>query len=530
MDANARESIQERPVAEVRAGIVRFSNLSGDRGALANLVTAAERWLQKHFVLFGIVCAALYFVASFVIDVERPLWYDEMITRIVAGLPLPRIWTALATGSDGQPFPSYVLNHYSQKLLGDTSFAIRLPETIGFLIFCTSLYFFARRHTGRLYALGAALLPLASGALYYATEARPYAMELGCFGIALLCWQTAADGRRRIVALTCLAVSIAGAISSHYLAVLLLIPLGLGELMRARLRGRLDFPVWIAMVAGLAPLLSALPMLRALHQFAGGYWARPTLRLFLASYSILSPVIPLVIAILAVTLWLGRDVMARPETGRITLPDLTVAAGLLLLPVYQAVLSIYSGAIVPRYVLGVVAGVALLCAFGFQRLSRDYPAAGVVFAMGAFLLFAGKEGYALVNPATRKPIDASATLRATAAEGLPLVITGAHTFLQSNALEPAERSRAWFIASPGESLQATGFDTDDQNLLQLRKWAPIQVVTPADFLPGHRTFLILKDPQYASWLLARLRQEGASIVRDPRDPEHELFRVVRPQQ
>ena len=57
-------------------------------------------------------------------------------------------------------------------------------------------------------------------------------------------------------------------------------------------------------------------------------------------------------------------------------------------------------------------------------------AAGVVFAIGAFLLFAGRETVALANPGLRKSIDASATLRATATEGLPLVVTGAHTFLQ----------------------------------------------------------------------------------------------------
>src|SRR6185295_14459378 len=99
------------------------------------------------------------------------------------------------------------------------------------------------RRTSTLYGLLAAALTFATGALRYATEARPYGLVVGFCALALVCWQAAADDHCRKLSLTGVAVAVAAAISSSYYAVLILAPLGAGELVRSLTRRKIDWPV-----------------------------------------------------------------------------------------------------------------------------------------------------------------------------------------------------------------------------------------------------------------------------------------------
>lgn len=61
--------------------------------------------------------------------------FDEIFTRYIARLSAPGgIWDALSVATDNQPFPFYLVTHFSQGLLGDYPFAIRIPETLGFVL------------------------------------------------------------------------------------------------------------------------------------------------------------------------------------------------------------------------------------------------------------------------------------------------------------------------------------------------------------------------------------------------------------
>jgi hypothetical protein len=59
------------------------------------------------------------------------------------------------------------------------------------------------------------------------------------------------------------------AVSSHYYAVLLLMPLAIGEGVRAGSLRRLDLPIWLALDAAMLPLVLHLPLLtRTYHKAA----------------------------------------------------------------------------------------------------------------------------------------------------------------------------------------------------------------------------------------------------------------------
>jgi hypothetical protein len=135
---------------------------------------------------------------------------------------------------------------------------------------------FVARRTNAVYGLMAMLLPSLTVAYYYASEARGYAFVLAFGAIALVCWQLAAEGVRRRIALVGLAVALALATSSHYYAILLLVPLALGELTRTLAGRRVDPAVWVAFCFALLPFAAFIQLVRASHGYAAGFWGRPT--------------------------------------------------------------------------------------------------------------------------------------------------------------------------------------------------------------------------------------------------------------
>jgi 4-amino-4-deoxy-L-arabinose transferase-like glycosyltransferase len=221
--------------------------------------------------------SALYVASTSVLSVRRPLWNDELYTYYFARVPsVADLWRALETGADQAPPVTYLFTRASFSVLGVSSFSIRLPELIAFLVFCSCAYLFVARRTNQLYGLIAMLLPTVTVADYYASEARAYALVLAFGALALVCWQLATEGVRRRPALVGLAVALCLATSSHYYAVLLLVPLCLGELARTLAARRLDVWVWVAFLGALVPFVAFIRLVRASHGYSAGFWGRPS--------------------------------------------------------------------------------------------------------------------------------------------------------------------------------------------------------------------------------------------------------------
>ncbi|MFQ3581192.1 MAG: glycosyltransferase family 39 protein [Chloracidobacterium sp.] len=150
-----------------------------------------------------------------------PIWLDEWYTICVATMPTFRemigmIWD----GPDTQPPLFYLITRGIIDILGESNLTLRLPSTVGFWVFCISLYLFVRVSKGSIIAASVALVfPCVIHSSYYAREARPYALVLGCLGIALVCWQLREQKLYSIYCKVGLAISLSLAVSLHYFAI-----------------------------------------------------------------------------------------------------------------------------------------------------------------------------------------------------------------------------------------------------------------------------------------------------------------------
>lgn len=496
---------------------------------LARKAAELECRLSVHIAWLAVPCGIFYIASTVARDIRRPLWFDEIFTRYISRLDSPGlIWKALTGAADGQPFPFFAIAHYSQRLFGDNAFAIRFPETLGFALMCVCIYIFTRRRTDPLCAIGAALMPLATGAAYYATEGRPYGLELGFCGLILVCWQAAAEFRHRAFVITGLALGVAGAVSSHYLAVLLLIPIGIGELVRTRINRRWDLPIWAAMLVGLTPLVAYLPAMRAIHVYAAGFWAHPTFASFRECYtSLFEPAYLPLLVVAAAGLVVGRGRGGERATPAMPLHESAAIAAFMLLPVYQLALSHFTGVLLARYTIGTIAGAAILCGVGFYRLGRSFTSIGLVFSLCMFAVFVKRELTNISPSESRNENILTPILTRTAATGLPLVAGDPIQFLESQArMDAGLNQRLWYIADAEEIQRATGEDSEDIELLRLRLRAPIHVMAPGQFLSSHRSFLLVQDGAAKQrWLMSYLISRGASVKLQSRDGTLFVFRV-----
>jgi 4-amino-4-deoxy-L-arabinose transferase-like glycosyltransferase len=257
-----------------------MSSRTLDRGvagpaARRTLVAWAQRPAGRGAI--GVVAfGALYSVATGVVAARRPLWNDELYTYHFARVPhLADLWRALQTGADQAPPLGYLLTRASLDLFGTSRLSLRLPELVAFFVLCVCMYVFVARRTNELYGLIAMLLPSVTAAYYYASEARAYALVLAFGALALVSWQLATEGARRRLTVPGLFVALFLATSSHYYAVLLLVPLMLGELTRSAFLRKADWQVWLAFSGSLLPFVVFIQLVRASHGFAADFWGRP---------------------------------------------------------------------------------------------------------------------------------------------------------------------------------------------------------------------------------------------------------------
>jgi hypothetical protein len=454
--------------------------------------------------------SVLYLAATGLLAARAPLWYDELFTFHLARLPhLADLWHALAAGTDATPPLYHLLTRLAQQALGQGELATRLPAVAGYWVMSVSLYAFVARRCRRAYAVTAMLFPLATAVYPWAYNARPYGMVLGCCGLALVCWQAAADGRRRPLALTGLALSLAAAVASHYYAFLLLAPFAVGEAWRTRTRRRVDLPVWLALAAGPVVLAALLPLALGARRgmtpfgFAPGWDSIEGTYLFLLKYTRW----PL-LAVLALAALYPERGQRRADAGP---PAHEVVAALTLaaLPVLGVCLSQWvTHFYAARYAMPAVLGAAVLLAFvADRRTAGSLPLALVLSA-----LFLGRcaqatwRDYRQLGEVRAGIARANALLERHGDGNLPIAIDDPFTFLQLVHYAPAPlRARLVYLSNPEAARRHNCHDPRDWCLRQLRQWADVPVRDYGSFIAAHRHFLVYGD---TDWLRRTLEADG----------------------
>jgi hypothetical protein len=496
--------------------------------------------LERRPGLVALGLAVFYLALTGVLAARRWLWNDELYTFYIARLPgLAATWDALMTGAEQLPPLVYVVTRWSHTIFGTSELATRLPAVLGFGVMTICLFRVVARRTSPLFAALAGLFPLASGAFPYAYEARPYGLVLGCAGLALLAWQAATEPERQPWALVGLGGSLAAATSLHYYAVLLVSPLAFGELVRTLRRRRVDYPVWAAFVAAAVPLAAFLPLIRSARRYAGGFWAPADWATVGGVYAfLLDPARgPLdALLVLAALAALGRVVTPgiRARETHLALPahEAAAALGFVALPVVALVLAYPStGVLSARYVLPTIVGFALLFGWTTDVLcgGRGLPAAALALVVGVTVLqFQADERFRI----SRDIADRAQTLRFLARhaqDDLPIVVASQHTFVQlAHYASPELGQRLRYLADPEAALRRFGHNAGERGVLELRRWAALDVQEYRVAIGSGLPFLVY-DTQggRGSWLLDALETDRLPTEGRAADGRRVLL-LVRP--
>lgn len=173
----------------------------------------------------------------------RPLVIDECFTLYIATMPTIReLLDLLWQGPDAQPPLFHLVTRFFISIFGESELTLRLPAMLGFWVFCISLYLLVRIAGGGLVAASVAMIfPCATGYFYYAHEARPYGLLLGCVGFGLLNWIAIENSYYKKKAFFGLLLALSMAVCFHYFSVLYITLLCITEVILLITTRRLKF-------------------------------------------------------------------------------------------------------------------------------------------------------------------------------------------------------------------------------------------------------------------------------------------------
>ena len=342
---------------------------------------SSRSWTALVLILFS----SFYFADVLLRASEKLFWYDELLTIYFARFRNPHVlWAALKTGVESNPPTFHLLTRLAQTPFGEGLIATRLPEILSFWICLLCLFHFVRRRAGTLAGLLAMTIPLLSGAYFYAYEARPLGIVMSFAGVALVCWDHAtsatSDRKSRRWWLAALSGVFLFAFAMHCYAALILVPFGVAELLRVFRTRRFAWDIWVAMGLPLLPAAALyVPLIRAFSSYTKNsdflsvfptVWAMvPRFYLFLLQGS------PLIFSILVALLAINAALLRREDQAempkRLSLYDLVVCVGFILLPVLGvATARVLNTTSFHRYFLSAVLGFAVLMAIGLSSSHR----------------------------------------------------------------------------------------------------------------------------------------------------------------
>ncbi len=481
-----------------------------------NLGTRTDAWPVVWLAVFSLI----YFPIACILASRRELWFDEICTYNLSRISdLPTLWAALSNGPDASGPLHFLSVRLAYLFLGETSLATRLPAIIGVWVMALSLYIFVSRRTPPVIAMAAMWFTLSTELYIFMVEGRSYGIYLAFTGLSLVFWQAAAAGHRRWLTLIGFTLSLAAAVASTYNAVLIFIPLGLAEITRAWTRRRIDFPMWLALVAGLFPLALCIPFIKNAQSFSV-YLKGPVALSDVAKFYdwlLIDTVLPLVGALVLVCVALSCA-SSRSDDGPGSdesfppLHEIVVAVGLIALPAFLVVLGKILGAIfMNRYCLPAAMGTATLIAFLAARL-RGRSLVGSVLVgvfLGWFVLnFAGRIAFSNSYP----PQVRDNPYSVPAGEELPVTTNDLNMFVSSNFyMNKKLCSNFYFLTGLKESLS----EAEIKKLAPLiRQEKPFLVKDYAEFVATHDRFLVYGDPGppvFIGELVDRLKSDGAEV-------------------
>lgn len=470
-------------------------------------------------VLLGVI---LLYLAITALAAARHLWHDELFTYYIAkSSSMERFWQALRL--DLNPPLSYLAVRGSLALFGDSAYAARFPSIVAFLVGSLCFYRFVSRRLRPVYGLLAMLVFWASPFLYYSTEARPYALIVGFFGIAMLAWQSAVQPVRSKTSVLVLALAVAGMMLSHFFTLFYIAPFCLAELFRWYRTRRFDWALWAALLLPSTILVVYIPIMRGYRGDVFPAVFQASIRKMASFYiGSIGPEggILLLAALIALVVVFRRE-RPRTEAAALMTPlEGVFSLGLLAIPIIVNLAMMRShSAFFARYGLPAAFAYGLLFAF-FIAIYSNLNRLAAAVACCVLLVYIAALGLALplLSVAHAWRTSSSASVPVSPFErirpDLPLVAASGLTFLEMDKYEgPPIVSRLYYLTDRQFAVDyahATIFE----GFPTLKEHFPIRAkVEPyRQFVAEHPEFLVLGTPDYPEdWLLRRLLDIHAAL-------------------
>jgi hypothetical protein len=465
-----------------------------------------------------IIFTVLYAVPTVYVAYTKLFWDDEFFTLY---LSRTSSWhdliQALATGADQHPPSFYYFTHWVTTVFGSSHVTLRLPAILGFWLLCICLYEIVRDISTPAWAAVALFFPLSSDFYYYATEARGYGLVSGFTALAMLAWLRLGAYRRRSFYVPCLAAALVAAVASHYYAILIVIPLALGELIRTRLIRKIDWPIWIAFSSSLVPILAFFGTIRSARGYSSHFWAIPIWsdaisfypkEFGLGAFTLLGT--------LAATSVFGT--ISRTQTDErsqsLRLPSWSswqamAICTLATLPMLTMILAKFvTHGFTPRYCISAIVGVTVLLLYFVSRSVPKSSAAALGIITCVIIFFLQIRLIDSKFRDVREEMDQNVASLSSLPDA-PIAVMEVSVVHRLSFYAPRRlASHVVYVADPNSSITYLGHDTVDRGLLDLRPWFPIDIVRTDSFLTDHHQFYVFGETDKWSWLTYDLAKWG----------------------
>jgi hypothetical protein len=469
-----------------------------------------QRTGQKELWLVVAALTVLYLLVI-AIGNRRYVWFDELLTFDIArSASLPQLWDRLVR-FDCNPPATYVLSRISMAMVGPTPLGLRLPSMIEFYLGSMAVLVYVRRKAGTAFAAAAMLMVWAVGpTLYYAVEARPYALLFLSFACLLLSWDTAVKANRPLWTLAAVSLSTLGLASAHVFAPFTLFAFILAELIRFRRLRKPDYPLWAAL---LLPMLATLIYIPLIRLYGGVVFSFPanfnTLLLFFTDTFGPSVMAFVLLAVLLVP----SHKPAQTAKAQFLPEETALFAWMFFVPVLLNFMLMHRhGMFYNRYCLPsqaailVVLTIFLAHRLGFHRMAGYAAAAVLILAILKYQVW---------HP-LRYPSPQRTGVLSSISPELPIVIGDGRAFFEMNHREaPGLLQRFYFLKDREAALHYahTNYFQDFEAPGEMQKADfPLNAnVEPySSFVLGHHQFLLLDDP--GGYVYSKLSASGASLV------------------
>ena len=490
--------------------------------------------LERHESICLAGFTAIYLLMTLAQTLLRPIWYDELYTLSLARLSsLEEVWRSLRLGVDQTPPLFNLITRGSTSLFGFNELGLRAPAIVGFWVFSLSIYAFVRRRASVVYAVIAMAIPLVGFARYYATEGRPYGLLLAFCGLSLVLWQSASGEGRRSWHIFGLAASLVCAVSVQYYGIVIVVPLAVGEAMKLRKRGYLDWPVLLALGVPVLALAAQSSFINGSWVYAGGQaWYVPILPVLEYSYEELLFRPPGVVAILvaAVTLCgalVGFSGIGQRVRWQMPSREMAVAAATLALPVIAYAIAIATnGHYTERYAIPIFTGYPVIIAWMTARIHRYWRPAAPVLLLVLIASISIAQARALQRSYGKRLMPELTVLAELTRQGPEtIVMADPLRFLEDwHHSPPWLGQRLCYIADPAVARVYRAADEDDLSLQLLSGPVSLCVKPLSDFVAAHRQFLVFGRPE-DGWIVRKLLDEGATVQLVRIQDGYQLLRV-----